>query len=216
MTTLGTMIDRIEDELARSDLTTQIQRAILSAVAYYERRRFYFNEATGTFTTVSGQEYYGSSDLAAIPDMLMIDAMRLTIGDAYEVINSATFEEIDRRQTGTISGDPTLYTYFAEQIRLYPKPSEARTITVAYVKRFAAMSSTTDSNVWTTDAEGLIRSRAKWDLCTHITHDYEMAGFMKAAEQEELAALLSETSRRKPRRLRTDFATATTFNIYSG
>ena len=51
MATLGTMKTRIANELARADLTSELAGAITSAIAHYERRRWWFLESESTFTT---------------------------------------------------------------------------------------------------------------------------------------------------------------------
>ena len=86
MSTFGNMMDRIADELDRTDLTSQIQKAIQTAIDRYERKRFWFNEARSiTFNTVDGQEFYTSSDNSAIPNLLQIDVVRLTVSGSDKI-----------------------------------------------------------------------------------------------------------------------------------
>ena len=48
----------IASELARTDLTTEIQREINNAITFYGNKAFWFNEATmAEITTVQGQRY---------------------------------------------------------------------------------------------------------------------------------------------------------------
>ena len=55
--TYGAMIDRIESELGRSDLTNDVKNAIQSAIRHYERKRIYFNEFIDSLSVSSDQEY---------------------------------------------------------------------------------------------------------------------------------------------------------------
>ena len=73
------MLDRIDDELDRGGtLTTQVSKAIKSAIAHYERRRFWFNEARLTgLTIVASQEFYTSADNSNIPNLLLIDTFKV-------------------------------------------------------------------------------------------------------------------------------------------
>jgi len=77
--TYGTMQDRIAREIGRSDLTTQIRDAIQTAIRYYERKRFYFNEFQASFSASSSQEYYDSADLSQIPNLVEIDSLTVDV-----------------------------------------------------------------------------------------------------------------------------------------
>jgi hypothetical protein len=190
------MKSRIADELGqRADLTTQITAAIQSAIKFYEHERFYFNETTGTFSTVVGQEYYSSSDYADIPNMILIDNVNLTISGSIHEIRRRSFNYIESVNTSTaLQGDPTDYCYYKQQLRFYPIPQAVRTVTVAYVKRLAALSSDSDTNAWMTDGEQLIRARAKWDICLNLDHDPETAAIHRQTEMEMANRLRSATT----------------------
>lgn len=201
MTTYGTMQDRIADELDRADLTNQITRAIKSAIAYYERKPFWFNEQrTISFPTVDGQEFYGSSDDSDIPNLLRIDTLKIaeTSTDKYD-LERRPFEELDAYSQSNVNdeGKPVWYAYYAKQIRLYPIPDASYSIYGSGIIALADLSATTDTNAWMTDGEALIRARAKWDLYTHVIKEVESAQLMKAAENEELRSLMAATSARK-------------------
>ena len=49
------------------------------------------------------------------------------------------------------------------------------------------------SNVWTNEAEALIRARAKFTLLADVIKDQNGAGVMQAREQQELRVLIDET-----------------------
>lgn len=198
MSTYGTMQDRIADEIARTDLTTQIQKAIVSAVKFYERKSFYFNEALFTFSTSISQEYYGSSDNSNIPNLGNIDSVRITVNQTHYTLEKRDFAYIDAvASSEAMTGDPTDYAYYGQQIRVYPKASAARKVVVAGTLRTATLSATTDSNYWTTDAEELIRARAEWDLYKHTIKDREQAEDWKESELEALATLRGDDAERQ-------------------
>lgn len=197
MTTYATMRSRIEDEIARTDLTTQVNRAILSAIKFYERKKFYFNTSvTSTFTTVADQEYYGTADLAAIPNIVEILALKGTLSGSKLPIRPVDFNTIDAAQSGSVKGFPEYFTYFAQQIRLYPMPNAAWTMTLAMVYRLTALSADSDSNVWTTDAEQLIRQNAKRMLYLDVIRDRDGAETAAILEKEAYDVLRNETLRR--------------------
>lgn len=201
MTTFGTLEDRIASEVraistaAASDIQTQIRAAILSAIKHHERERFYFNEARVTLTTSSSAEYYTSAELAMLSTTPQIDSIRCLISNGdYRLVRRdlSWFEDI-AQQHGTV-GDPTDWTYYGQQLRLYPAGgSTARNLEILYVSRFATLSATADTNGWLTDAEEMIRARAKWDLYSNVVRNVEKATMMKGIELDALAALRRET-----------------------
>jgi hypothetical protein len=193
----GTLQSRIADEIARSDLTSQIQGAIKDAIRHYERTRFYFNETTNNFNTVAGQEYYGAAALADIPNMIAIDSMKIAVNGGDYTLRRYDFDHIEEiSDPVTSSGDPDAYCYFNKQIRLYPIPNSAATITVAYHKRFSELSASGDTNPWVDDAEELIRTRAKRNLYLHVIRDKAQADDLAETEAGLASALLGETAGR--------------------
>jgi hypothetical protein len=209
MTTYATMRSRIEGEIYDATITTNVNEAIQTAIAFYERKKFWFNQVTGTFSTVASQEYYAAAANSDIPDLIEIQSMTVTNSSIKYPVHSASFTDIDAWQNAAMTGLPTDFAYFNEQIRLYPIPDAVYTVTMAYHKRFATLSADADSNVWTTDAELLIRTRAKRELSLHKLWDAEMYARLKPAEDEVLEALEAETRRRMSnQRLRTDYPTA--------
>jgi len=194
------MQDRIADELDRADLTTQIQRAIKSAIAHYEKQRFWFNESRNiSFATVDGTEFYGSSADSDIPNLLYIDNLRvaITTTDKYD-LERKPYQYLDSISDSITAdeGQPTCYAYYAKQIRLYPIPDASYSIYGSGVMLLSELSATGDTNAWMTDGEELIRSRAKWDIFTHVVKDLESAGVMKSVEKDELKALIEASTSR--------------------
>ena len=218
MTTYATLRTRIEGEIYDTSLTTEINSAIQDAIKFYERKKFWFNQKTGTFATVASQEYYDDSDNSDIPGMLAILSMQAAVSTFKSPVDALSFEAVDAMQNGSIQGMPKYFAYFNEQIRLYPIPDAAYTVTAAYHYRFPALSADADSNPWTTDAEELIRTRAKRILALHKLWDVEMYARLMPAENEALSALQAETTRRRSvNRLTSDYPPAgSRFNINIG
>ena len=113
---------RIATELIRTDLTTQIESAVLSAIKHHEREQFYFNEARDlTFNTVVGQEFYTSSDAAGIATLGKIISVKMTVSSSTDVrtLERANWLEMDDAFYGTVdTGDAEYYAYFAQTLRL--------------------------------------------------------------------------------------------------
>lgn len=201
MATYSDMQTRIADELDRTDLASQIKKAIVSAVRHYERKQFYFCESSFTFSTVIGQEYYTSSDAAAIATAPNIGRLNGLFSSSRMPLIKRPWEFIDDKSATTTSyAQPEEWAYRQEEIRFYPIPDAVYTITAFDVPRLTELSADSDTNAWTNDAEELIRSRAKIDLLRNTIRGPEMAEEIMAIQQQErdaLVALINETASRE-------------------
>ncbi len=182
MTNLDTMKSRIADDLARSDLTSQIASAITTAIEAYQDNRFFFNESRDiTFDTVPDQQFYDATDQSDIPDLINIDWMTV-------LINTNDLRTLVRRDPQRLDYDagntsstnqPYSYTYYQQKIRLYPIPSGVWPVRIqGHIKANAPANGTEANNPWMTYAERLIRSRAKYELAVHVIRDMELASLM--------------------------------------
>lgn len=221
MSDYGTMQARIADEISDDALTSQIQKAIQSAIKHYERTRFYFNQkVASTFTALAGQEYYDGTDLADIPNLIEIDAASYQLGSSWLPIDAVPFETIENCQTGQVVGPPQFLAYYAEQIRLYAIPNQSYPIRMAYHYRLAALVDDTETNAWMTDAEELIRQRAKYILGIDVTREIPLNAPPSSLEVDALRALKAETRKRMQRTpLRSEVAAIAgrrSFNILTG
>ena len=201
----GDMQSRIADEILRSDLTSQIQNAIQTAIKQYERIPFYFNQLRqeAAFSTAQGQEFYTVNDSVLIAAMVTLNRVTVTVSGNRYSLNPRTPEYLEDTSVNPIVfGQPVDYAYFAEQLRFYPIPDNTYSVALSGIYRLFTLSNPTDSNPWTSDAELLIRARAKYELAVHVTRDADMAAAMKAVELDALSDLKGETLRRTPRRIR--------------
>lgn len=197
MTTLTIMKARIADELARSDLTSQIASAITTAIDAYRDLRFWFNESrTITFSTVAGQEFYDSTDAAALGTIRRFDYIGVYIGDQFNRLEYHSPADMEWLSVGlTASGQPFDYTYYQRKIRLYPTPDGVYTVRVGASVTVAAPATDGETdNPWMVEAERLIRSRAKNELALHVLKDTDLAQTMAIAVQEALDQLKGETA----------------------
>lgn len=198
MTTLTIMKARIATELRRSNIASQIASAISSAIGAYQAERWLFNERRdATFATVASQEFYSASDDADIGLLVKIDYAKVIVGTtAYSLLpdDPARMEGLSDSATNT--GQPSTYCVYDEQIRLYPVPDGVYTVRLA--GHFIAAEPATDdeaSNPWMTTGERLIRSRAKWELATHVIRDPQLAADMETATMEAWTDLKRRTTR---------------------
>lgn len=190
MADLATLKSRIASEIHRTDLTSAIASAISDAVEHYQSRPFRFNEAIASFSTVAGTEFYSS-----LTDVGRIDEVRVLVNARKTVLEPWTYGYMEEVATTTnTQSQPWAWAWYAEQIRLYPVPDDAYTITVSYTKQYGVPASDSDSNVWTNEAEALIRHAAKKRLYRDVTRDMEAAMTAEQAEAEAYRRLIQDNT----------------------
>lgn len=193
MTTLAILKARIADELLRTDLTSQIGYAIADAVALYQKRRFRFTQHRSTFATVAGTEFYAAPTIPS--DIVQIDSLRLTVNGRQVVMTEWGYGELEAIATTTnTQAQPVAWAWYADQIRLYPVPDAAYTVTLSYQRAIAAPTLDTDSNVWTTDAANLIRHAAKRIIATDVLMSTNDAAMYAQSEGLEYRRLVKEAN----------------------
>jgi hypothetical protein len=200
MSDYSTMRTRIADELANDgDITTaQINYAIQDTIKQYERRAWWFNQKTATLPTIASQEYYGSADLADIPNIVQIIAATVTVSNLKAPLKALDYVAIDDEQDGSVVGEPRVFASFKNEIRLFPIPNDAYTVTLSYIYRLAALSADVDTNAWMVEAEELIRSGAKRRIALNYLESEEVAARFAVMEREAFTELQGENRRRWP------------------
>lgn len=181
---LATMKARIARELARTDLTTDIADAIYTAISAYQNTRFRFSDtipnAPPTFPTEIGRFIYTSTDNANISTLMKIDYVLIQIGNTLQELARTSAEGIKLyNQVNTMAGQPSSYAYEGNQLLLAAVPSSVWTVTLGLFRNIDAPASDDEAgNPWMTDAELLIRSRAKYEIAVHRTRNPVMAAAM--------------------------------------
>lgn len=167
--TFGAIKTRIADELNRTDLTSQISLAVISAVEHYERERWWFEETIdATVSTTAAQNYVTN---AIITTMAIIDKVQITVGSAKYTLTPISYDEWASQSTSTTSGQPTEYAYYKDRLYLYPTPGSTYTLTISGVQRLTTLSGSSDTNGFTNYCEELIRQRAKADVRCNVILD---------------------------------------------
>lgn len=178
--TYGDLQSRIADDLNRTDLTSQIQENVRLAILHYKSERFWFNETSTTLTATVGQGY-----VTAPTDILRIDGLYITISDRnIELQPQDLGRVIEYRPTS--NGRPRAFCYYQNRFELDRLSDTAYALPLYYVKELTVLSSDSDSNGWTTDAEDLIVFHAEKMLYANVIKDLEKA---QAAAALETAAL---------------------------
>ena len=128
-TTCNDLASRIADELSRTDLTSQIQLEINSAILFYASREFWGTEGSWSTSTVAGQRLYA------------VDVTFRSISSAIASYNSGnyqypilprTFEYIQAIDFGlaNFNSYPQYFAYQSNEFRFYPPTLGSGTITV--------------------------------------------------------------------------------------
>lgn len=193
MSTFSEMKDAIADYISRSDLSTQIGDAVNRAITHYSSRRFWFNETTGTMSTVASQQSYGTSD--SLPsDIAKLDAVQVTVNGTKYTLTPRTYNYIIDVNTSSTSttGQPCDFAWYQGKIWFYPTPDDVYTVTFSYQKTYSELSADSDTNDFTTYAEDLIEARAMWWVYSRIIKDRDGA---LASKQDEIDALSSLSKR---------------------
>lgn len=197
MPTLGTLKTRIAADLKRGDIASSDSRiayAIADAVALYQRRRFWFNQARATFATAAGTEFYTTSTIPA--DIAEIDSLTLELSTARLKLDRVSFGFTEGDGATTANrGQPCEWAWYSNQIRISPVPDAAYTLRISYQQILEVPATDNDSNAWTTEAETLIRAAAKRILTRDVTMNAAAEAAAARAEAEALQFLRAQTAK---------------------
>lgn len=206
--TYGVMQSRIADELGgRADLmanssglsVSPIQLAILDAIRFHESDRFYFNEirTASAFSTVLSQEFYTVSDWSEIPNLKHIDKLSVLVSSNRYYMQGRTPQYMeDASINPSNTGMPIDYCYYNQKLRFYPIPNGAYPVNFLGTKTFTELALSSDSNVWTDEAEALIRLTAEWFLYRDTIKDDVSAARAEKASDWAYSSLKGESFKR--------------------
>lgn len=193
---------QVADDLARTDLSTQIGTAMDWALTYYSDDRFFFNEVTHATATLSSSVNFMPLTIPPMPyKFLKFDRIRASInGLFYEVIPS-DYDLIMGWQDGNTFDRPCYYCIHGDKIQFDVGADQN------YAMDFDGLVSlgTGDTATFTAASEAawfnvggeLIRSAIKRNLYGHLLKDERMASMAVEAEQDAYSMLKGMTTRKK-------------------
>lgn len=195
MANLEELRDNVAEYLNRNDLDTQIDLAINRAIQYYSRTaRFWFQENIATFSTISSQFQYTTTD-TGITDINKIDDMLFQLNSTTNItLHPRTYHWIRYANESNTPGVTNDYAWYENSIWLYPVPDGVYTVTVSYLKSYTTLV-TGQSNDFTNNAQDLIEARALWFVYSRILKNVDLANQSKADENDALLALMTQNSR---------------------
>lgn len=183
------------DILDRTDMSVQIGTAINQAIKYYSRKPGMDKllETITTFVTTSGVLSYAESTvIASGTSIKKIEYIEITDSSGHDKkINSRSLSYVQNRYSDTANntGTPHDYTYYNSSFYLYPTPDASMTVTVYYNSEPVALSVTSDTNSFITDAYSLIKYAAANRVYTDVLKSVEDAAIMERAELKEYNVL---------------------------
>lgn len=199
MSTYGVMQTRIADEIVRSDLTSQIQYAILDAIKAYEAESFWFNRLYRSTASVSTGEYY----IPLPSNVLAIDKIILQVNSSVEdylVPRDARF--ILEAQTPLYSNQPKEFAVYGDRILFDAQSDAVYPLYINGTEKFTAPSANGDTSAWFVEAEELIRNRAKANLYLDVIMDADNYAKCKQREKEAFDYLKAKSNVRGSGRVR--------------
>lgn len=185
--TLADLRAQVEDDLARTDLTSQVVFAIGSAIRAYEGERFYFNETADQTLTLSVG--VASVPWASLPrNFLTIDAIRFLMPGSTNVFSTMikrSYDWIVEQRNIGITAPPSEYCVYNNALMFDCSDSVDNTLMLDGLLKLSTASSSNDTSVWFNDAVDLIRSRTRYEINVNILKDGEAAA--GAATMEDRA-----------------------------
>lgn len=214
MATLTQLYTRIILDLDRDDMGSSgaLEQAKIDAVAdaveFYSDEPFWFNRASGTGNTSASTATISMPSGVRFPHTITYlgtPLNKVPLNIIHEAVNASAPQ----------AGMPSSWAEDEGVIRLHPTPDATYSLAVYGLASTVVPASGGDSNIWTTEAYGLIVAAANRILCRRL-RDGEGLAIWGEAEREALIKLRRETKRRAEAPLRSDWPAAAGFNMVRG
>lgn len=191
--TYGQMQTRIASEINRTDITSNIQDAIITAIRFYRKEKFWFNQTTDTVTaTIATRTTALPSDWEA-PVFARLQ-ISTSIYQPVSLIPYSLNEEW--YLSDSMQGIPDEYSIFGSTIYWRPIPIISYTVYLSYIKQITEPTGSNDTSSWFTDAEALIREHAKGLVYQDVLYASDKAAACFALAKSELSRLKQENAGR--------------------
>lgn len=196
MATRLQLLNRIADDIGRSDLSTQISEAVADALRYYEGERFHFNAFYRLTATISaGASIVPLSTLGVTP--LIVDRVALQRNSSYWAeMEEVGAEQLENLRDVVLSTEPIYWAHVGDNLQFDCSAQANYAIVVDGVKSVASASASAsdgDTSAWYNEARDLIRAAAKKSLYLNVIKEDDEAQRAQMAEAEALKWLRSKT-----------------------
>lgn len=139
---LKALLDGQNGYLHRSDLTATIPSFITLAHARVNRDlNIPELESRATADVTAGDRYIALPD-----DVFFLRNIQISIAGGRQLLMQLSPAQMDVLNSQIVSGEPTSYALYGNQIELQPTPESSATLEIVYQYRLAALSADTDTN----------------------------------------------------------------------
>lgn len=195
---IATLKARIAQEMKRSELTacsTAVQTAMLSAIEFFETRRFPWNEFEGSVKVTTSSASFVTLSSASHPEIVKLDSVRMDINNRSYPLIEKTWRELEEIDATQYYGYPDYYAVHSEKVRLYPPPNAAYSMMWSGVFRLPNLDTTSasSSNAWTERGEEMIRLKAKSILFRDELRNPQMAEYFEREAEKKARETNKET-----------------------
>ena len=191
------LLNRIQDEMQRTDLDDQTNLAAQQAIAYFQMDAFYLSDAFNAVNLIANQQVYPLPvDYAWSRDDYLTQS-----GTRYE-LRKVSFEFLIAEDSAVSSptlGSPIDIAIFNNSVYFFPRP-DGNNVYVwnsSYVSLIPAQVNPTDTGFWTTTAEPIIRNWTKYLLYNEVLQQPDLAKQFADRAMEEHLKLREMTAQRK-------------------
>lgn len=195
MANLGTLKSRVATRLKDPNYQAvseaEVTNVINDAIAFWAKRKFWFNDVSQNVTLVAGDPVLPSlsTDLEFIYDTAGIV---INYASTRYRVNKVSVDEYDAMNVEG-QGIPFAFTYRNGQYVLYYYPDAAYTAIVRGIKAYTALANDNDTNDFTTEAESLIMYEALSRAYAEFRQDEKMETYYSARAQNEYTNLKRKT-----------------------
>lgn len=220
MNTLQDIYDQIAVDMARSNLTDEIESAVDNAIKHYQDKRFKFKNLKNLQLTTSDStfDYDGDEVLTSVSwngaasvdvtldDVWELDTIFLQRSGQRQRLTEVPFEDIEYlTDSSASSGEPYWYARRESHLLLYPIPDDAYIVRMSGNCSYPTQAAS-ENTPWASEAGELIRCRAKAYLYLHKVHEPQEAAIQSTAEMTALNNLIGKHNRStRPGRIRRAF-----------
>jgi hypothetical protein len=195
MATKSVLAAQIARELTRNNLSTEINEAIDEAIDLHRTTRLKFNVTRDEeFSTVAAQFKYATGDDAVIPKFFGFDAVIVYDSGVAFIINEIDHIDMERLiDTDRTSTRPYCFSYYNDELFLYPVPDKVYTVKLmGHLDVAAPVTVEETDNAWMVHAYNLIKHQAKSLVARNKMRNMDLAAVEELAVKKALSVLVGE------------------------
>lgn len=176
---------RLLDPANTSVSASDVAQAINAAISYWKFRRFWFNEVSDTATLTAQSPVFPYPSNFLVP-ATKDDGFYISYSSQRYPMTKISQPDYDAIIMANGFGLPRAYARIGDtQYQCYPIPDQNYTVGRHYLKQYADLSSSTDTNDFTIYADKLIESWALANLSAELRQDDKMEAYYRNKAKDE-------------------------------